>query len=82
MTQLLENLTILLEQPGDSDEKEQVIEFTCVDQMMKIIRSKNGENKLVTKIAWKFQQLLATVWDQPDGTRKWFIGFYIGQNDV
>ena len=37
--QLLENLTILLEQPGDSDGKEEVIEFPCVDQMMKINRS-------------------------------------------
>ena len=73
--QLLENLTILLEQPGDSDDKEEEIEFPCgMDQMMKIIRSKTGENKLVTKVAWKCQQPLAVVWDQPDGTRKWFFG--------
>ena len=72
--QLLENLTILLEKHADSDDKEEEIEFPCVDQMMKIIRSKTGENKLVTKVVWKFQQPLAVVWDQSDGTRKWFFG--------
>ena len=80
--QLLENFAILLEQPGDHNETEADVEFPSFDEIMKIIQEKvdEGEPNLSDEL-FEFQQPLAIVWDQSDGTRKWYIGFYLGNNE-
>ena len=80
--QLLENLAILIGQPGDHTEKEADIEFPSFDEMMKIIQETEvGEREPSNSDEFfQFQQPLALVWDQFDSTRKWYIGFYLGNN--
>ena len=77
--QLLENLTILLESP-DENEREEQIEFPSVDKMMNMIQSKTKENTSMNQ-TWNFQQPITVVWDQPEGNRKWFIRFFLGENE-
>ena len=73
--QLLKNLTILLESPYKSEREEQ-IKFPSVNQRI----NKNKENTSMNQM-WKFQQPLAVVWDQPDMSKKQFIGFLLGENE-
>ena len=74
-SQMVENLTILLDQVESTEQKE--ILFPIEDEIDEILIDNEAEEK--NKV-FVYQQPLAVVWDDVDG-REWYIAFYLDEVD-
>ena len=92
--QLLENITILLENPNEITSGEKV-DFQSSEEIMEILKTggqpQQAEEFRQPQMAEQTSQLqqaeeftiqkpLAVVWDDNEESRSWFIGFYIGES--
>ena len=75
--QMIENLTILLEQPADTDD-DSIVDFPSIDEMMMLLTSAVPAEEPL----FKLNEPLAVVWNEgSDDSRRWFVGFYLGDNE-
>ena len=92
--QLLENITILLENPNEITAGGKV-DFHSSEEIMEILKTGDQPqqaegfrqpqmaeqtSQLQQAEEFSIQQPLAVVWDDNDESRPWFIGFYIGES--
>ena len=76
---MIENLSILLEEPGGPDEVKEYEIFPSEEEIMIIINQRKIDNITIND-KFKLLQPLAVIWDTNSGKRNWYIGFYMGKN--
>ena len=78
--QMIDNLTILLTVPEENENQAKDIIFPSEEEIIDILmeNSDSFSNTTVTNNSMFYQQQpIAVVWNQDEGSRYWYIAFYL-----
>lgn len=80
--EIVENLSILLEESSEISNKNEAVQFPCDEEILeKLQMPQDNQGVTKNKKCFSAQEPVAVLWDGDDGKRYWCLGFYICDED-